>query len=155
MEMLGLTQPKLAERVGMTQGAINKIANNNPNGSSKLHLIARALLTTPAYLTGEVDDPDEDAPPPVPAPEIRFVTMSVALPPEAALAEMFDALLAGITPQTPVDERAAQARLLAERLPIGLSRLQDLRPAPRRGRRELAATEGQSPDATRPRERQR
>lgn len=59
----GLTQAELARRVNVTQGAIAKIAKNNPHRSSVLHLVARELGTTPAYLTGETDDPTADAPP--------------------------------------------------------------------------------------------
>lgn len=62
MEVVHLNQSELARRVGVTQGAIAKIANKNPNGSSHLHRIARELRTTPAYLTGETDDPNQDAP---------------------------------------------------------------------------------------------
>lgn len=60
----GMTQAELARRVNVTQGAIAKIAKNNPHRSSVLHLVARELGTTPAYLTGETDDPHADAPPP-------------------------------------------------------------------------------------------
>lgn len=52
--------------------------------------------------------------------------MEVLLPPEEALTQMFEALLAG------VDEAAPQAEvalLLARRLPIGLAQLRDLRPS--------------------------
>lgn len=63
MEALDLNQTALARRVGITQGAIAKIANYNPNGSSNLHAIARELRTTPAYLLGETDDPTEGAAP--------------------------------------------------------------------------------------------
>ena len=59
-----LTQSELARRVGITQGTIAKLANGSAYGSSHLHKIARELQTTPAYLSGEVDDPDEGAPPP-------------------------------------------------------------------------------------------
>lgn len=59
----GLTQAELARRVKVTQGAIAKIAKNNPHRSSVLHLVARELGTTPAYLTRETDDPHADAPP--------------------------------------------------------------------------------------------
>lgn len=60
----GITQAELARRVNVTQGAIAKIAKNNPAGSSVLHLVARELGTTPAYLTGETDDPKSDSPAP-------------------------------------------------------------------------------------------
>jgi len=63
MSAAGLTQAELARRVNVTQGAIAKIAKNNPHRSSVLHLVARELGTTPAYLTAETDDPHADAPP--------------------------------------------------------------------------------------------
>ena len=52
--------------------------------------------------------------------------MQVALPPERALARMFEGLLRAMDRAAPLDE---QALLLAQRLPIGLSQLQDLLPA--------------------------
>jgi phage repressor protein C with HTH and peptisase S24 domain len=68
MTACGLNQSQLAQRVGITQGAIAKIVSNNPGGSSHLHRIARELGTTPAYLTGETNDPSEGASPaPTPA----------------------------------------------------------------------------------------
>lgn len=146
----GLSQSELARRVGVTQGAIAKIARNNPNGSSHLHRIARVLGTTPAYLAGEVDDPAEGAapPPPVPAPRLF---LQVELPSEEALAAMFASLLDGIDPASPRDE---QALLLAQRLPIGLSQLVDARPVPaKRARRpaelEAAGTASATPDRER------
>ena len=70
MEARGISQSELARRVQVTQGAIAKIVSNNPGGSSHLHKIARELGTTPAYLTGETDDPAEGA---VPAPTEREI----------------------------------------------------------------------------------
>ncbi|WCM29211.1 helix-turn-helix domain-containing protein [Sphingomonas sp. QA11] len=68
MEARGLSQSELARRVQVTQGAIAKIVNSNPGGSSHLHKIARELGTTASYLTGETDDPAEGAlPTPTPA----------------------------------------------------------------------------------------
>ncbi|WP_294266442.1 S24 family peptidase [uncultured Sphingomonas sp.] len=66
----GLSQTALARRVGVTQGAIAKIAGSNPGGSRYLHIIARELGTTAAYLTGETDDPSEGA---VPAPTVQDI----------------------------------------------------------------------------------
>jgi len=60
---LNITQSELARRVGVTQGAIAKLANNDPNGSSYLHKLARELGTTAEYLTGETEDPQEGSPP--------------------------------------------------------------------------------------------
>ena len=55
--------------------------------------------------------------------------MEIVLPPQEALAEMFVALLDGLDREAPT---VAQALLLAQSLPIALSRLTDLRPAPNR-----------------------
>ncbi|WP_294309432.1 helix-turn-helix domain-containing protein [uncultured Sphingomonas sp.] len=136
MDAVGLTQSGLARRVGVTQGAIAKIAKNNPNGSSYLHKIAQVLQTTPAYLTGETDDPDQDAPPP-PPPAVITARLEVTLGSEDALALMFEGLLAGLDRDAP---RASQARLLAQKLPIALSSLRDLRVVsePRRDRSEVS-----------------
>lgn len=63
MALLGLSQAELARRVGVAQPTIFKLIRNGKKGSTHLHKIARELGTTPAYLSGEVDDPDADAPP--------------------------------------------------------------------------------------------
>lgn len=159
MEALGLSQAELARRVGVRQPTIFKLTSGGGYGSKHLHRIARELGTTPAYLSGETDDPEEGAPP---APELnheerelvecargmsapnRAALMQLAralpkdelpaatsnreavlLPPERALVEMFEALLTGIDQLT----KAEKARLLAQRLPSGLSQLRDLMPA--------------------------
>lgn len=57
MTALGFTQAELARRVGVKQPTIFKLIHENKSGSRNLHLIARELETTPAYLTGETDDP--------------------------------------------------------------------------------------------------
>ncbi|RXD05546.1 XRE family transcriptional regulator [Sphingomonas sp. UV9] len=126
MVEVGLSQSELARRVGVAQPTIYKLLHTAKKGSTKLHLIARELRTTPAYLSGETDDPDLNAPPPQPAAP-PMILMSVNLPPERALARMFIGLLAGIDPKASRDE---QALLLAQRLPIGLSQLRDLLPDP-------------------------
>ena len=51
--------------------------------------------------------------------------LGVVLPPERALARMFEALLAGMPDGADRDETAL---LLAQRLPIGLAQLRDLLP---------------------------
>jgi len=61
MRLLGLSQSALAREIGVTQQTIYKVVSGQSAGSSHLHKIARVLQTTPAYLTGEVDDPAEDA----------------------------------------------------------------------------------------------
>lgn len=68
VEMLdrsGLSQAGLAKRVGISQPSIARLKTGEQYGSRHLHLIARVLETTPEYLTGEIDDPDAGAPPPV------------------------------------------------------------------------------------------
>ena len=114
-----LSQAELARRVGLSQPSIFALLNSNKSGSRHLHRIARALGTTPAYLTGETDDRDENAPPPLPEPTAQYVRMPVALPTEAALAAMFEAQLRVFD-----DLRGGElARALAKRLPSGLARL--------------------------------
>lgn len=57
----GISQAELARRVGVAQATIAKLVGGQTYGSKHLHIIARELNTTPAFLTGEVDDPAEDA----------------------------------------------------------------------------------------------
>jgi transcriptional regulator with XRE-family HTH domain len=160
MSKFGLSQSELARRVGVTQTTIRKLVSGGGYGSKYLHLIARELQTTPAYLTGETDDPIEGAPP---EPELSHDERALlerlratsapdreallrlgrwlpsaengpvgarewkeTLPPERALARMFEGLLMAMDRQLPLDE---QGQLLARRLPIGLSQLVDLLPA--------------------------
>ena len=111
-----LSQSELARRVGVTQTTVRKLTSGSGQGSKHLHRIARELGTSPAYLTGEVDDPDEGAPPPLPAPTVQHLTMSVALPSEAALARSFEGVLAA----SPRLHGAELARELAKRLPTML-----------------------------------
>ena len=111
-----LSQSELARRVGISQGAMNNLIAGRSRSSTHLHKIARHLATTPAYLTGEVDDPDENAPPPAAALLVQFVSLPVALPSEPALAAAFLGLLLGSEGMEP-DELA---RELAARLPIVL-----------------------------------
>lgn len=61
---VGLSQSELARRAHITQGTIGGLLSGKSRSTSHLHVIARELGTTPAYLTGEVDDPDRDAPEP-------------------------------------------------------------------------------------------
>ena len=61
MSERGLSQQALAALVGVKQPTINRLINGGQSGSKHLHKIAAALKTTPAYLTGEVDDADEGA----------------------------------------------------------------------------------------------
>lgn len=57
MAAAGLSQTDLAKTVGVSQQAIGKIISGETSKSGYLHKIAHALGTTPAYLTGETDDP--------------------------------------------------------------------------------------------------
>lgn len=68
MKTLGFSQSALAREVGVTQQTIGKLISGQSSGSSHLFKIARILRTTEAYLTGETDDPAENAYiPPTPA----------------------------------------------------------------------------------------
>lgn len=55
------TQSSLARKVGVSPQTIGKLVRGESASSSHLHLIAQYLRTTPAYLTGQTDDPDEGA----------------------------------------------------------------------------------------------
>jgi transcriptional regulator with XRE-family HTH domain len=57
-----LSKSEMARRVGVTPPAIRDLVNGNSYSSRHLHKIARELGTTPAYLSGETDDPDSDVP---------------------------------------------------------------------------------------------
>ncbi|WP_288338555.1 helix-turn-helix domain-containing protein [uncultured Sphingomonas sp.] len=130
---LGISQAELARRVGMRQSTLNSLINGASRSSRKIVELAQHLRTTPAYLVGHTDDPEEGGlPSPPPAPAEIF--LKVTLPPEEALGQMFEALLSGLDRNAPLAE---QARLLAKRLPIGLSQLQELRPAPIRARARI------------------
>lgn len=61
MAELGKTQAAVARGVGVSQQAIGKIINGQSSGSKFIARIARELLTTPQYLSGETDDPSEGA----------------------------------------------------------------------------------------------
>lgn len=119
LSSLGISQAELARRAKVPQTTLNGLVNSDARSTPHLTKIARALGTTPAYLTGEVDDPDLDAPPPPPAPAVQLITLQVALPGQAALTEMFEAQLRVF----PDLQGAALARELARRLPNGLARL--------------------------------
>jgi phage repressor protein C with HTH and peptisase S24 domain len=68
LDAAGLSQSALARKIGVSQATIGKLALGVSGGSKHLHAIARELGTTPAYLTGETDDPHEGALP-VPSAE--------------------------------------------------------------------------------------
>lgn len=125
LQAMGLSQSELARRVGVSQPTVANLIHRSKKGSAYLHKFARELGTSAAYLSGETDDPSPDALPPTPPPPVRIM-MEVQLPGEDVLTMMFTALLRGIDKSLPEGE---QARLLARRLPIGLSQVQDVRPA--------------------------
>jgi phage repressor protein C with HTH and peptisase S24 domain len=64
----GISQSEMSRRVGITQSTIWKLLHEPKQGSKHIHVIARELGTTPAYLMGETDDPNEGALP-VPSAE--------------------------------------------------------------------------------------
>lgn len=66
---LNMSQAALARAVGVSQQAIAKIENGSSTGSKHLHTIARVLQTSPAFLVGETDEPDEGAQL-LPSPEV-------------------------------------------------------------------------------------
>jgi len=59
MEACGLSQQGLADKVGVKQPTINRLIKGGQSGSKHLHRIAAVLHTTPDYLIGESDDPDQ------------------------------------------------------------------------------------------------
>ncbi len=119
MKAAGLSQSELARRVGVSQPTIYKLLRRSKKGSTHLHKIARELGTTPAYLAGETDDPDEGAPPP-PPPSSQPLMMEVRLPSTAALTSMFQAMLQA-SRDLDEDELAHELALL---LPTGLAAAQ-------------------------------
>lgn len=76
MRVCDLSQSELARRVGVSQGTIAHLISGRSNSSTHLHKIARELATSPAYLTGETDDPAEGA---VPAPPAEDVAQDLGL----------------------------------------------------------------------------
>lgn len=61
MREKGISQAELARRVGISQQAIGKLVNGSSRSSPNIGRIAEELGTTPAYLAGQVDDPEEGA----------------------------------------------------------------------------------------------
>ena len=59
---IGISQAELARRVGVRQSTMNSLIKGNSRTTRSLVAIARELRTTPAYLSGETDDPDADLP---------------------------------------------------------------------------------------------
>lgn len=124
---LGMSQSELARRVGVTQPAIHKLINGTSRSSGVMHLIARALRTTTEYLTGEIDDPDENAAPPLPTPEFQPLSFEVMFPSQPALEQMFAGLLLASEGMS-TDELA---RELSVQLPKALALARFARPSHR------------------------
>jgi transcriptional regulator with XRE-family HTH domain len=82
LERRGMSQSELARRLGLRQSTINMLINGHTQSSKHLHRIARELGTTPAYLSGETDDPNHDAPtaPELSAQEHKLITIYRRLP---------------------------------------------------------------------------
>ncbi|MBB3953417.1 phage repressor protein C with HTH and peptisase S24 domain [Novosphingobium sediminicola] len=78
LKALNLSQAELARRVGVAQPTINNLINRNKVGTKYLHKIAAELRTTPAYLSGETDDPSEGY---VAPPSIEVVAEDLGLVP--------------------------------------------------------------------------
>jgi transcriptional regulator with XRE-family HTH domain len=98
---VGMSQSELARRVKLTQGTIAGLERGDSRSSSFLHLIARELGTTPAYLTGETDDIDADAPVPELSFEERHLIESFHILDRAdksALIRIVDTMARGATP---------------------------------------------------------
>lgn len=57
----GISQSELARRVGVSQQTIGKLVTGASSGSRHIGRIAEELGTTPAYLAGQVEDPNEGA----------------------------------------------------------------------------------------------
>ena len=122
MRAIGLSHAELARRFGVTQPTIFKLVSGGGYSSKHLHRIARELATTISYLTGEIDDPDEGAPPALPEPRSQALMMRVEFPSENALAAMFEAQLRVYGSL----QGAELARALAKRLPKAIARLQEV-----------------------------
>lgn len=78
LDAIGMSQAELARRVGVSQPSINHLIRRGAGGSSHLHRIAAVLGTTPAYLSGETDDPSEGY---VPSPSTEVVAAEMGLVP--------------------------------------------------------------------------
>lgn len=77
----GLSYSAVARALGVRQPTISRLVKGEQRSTARIDHLARIVKTSPAYLTGEVDDPDLDA------PETRALTSDQ----EAWLA-IFDAL---------------------------------------------------------------
>lgn len=117
---VGISQAELARRVGIRQSTMNSLINGESRSSRSIVQIARELGTSPGYLMGATDDPDENAPLPRERPRTQLVMMPVGMPCEDALADMYEAQLRVFATLS----GAELARALAKRLPKALALLQ-------------------------------
>ncbi len=69
------------------------LINGPSRWSPHLPKLARALGTSVEYLLGEVDDPEENALPPLPEADFQAVSFEVMFPSQPALEQMFAGLL--------------------------------------------------------------
>jgi transcriptional regulator with XRE-family HTH domain len=83
LQAAGISQSELARRVGVSQPTIYRATHGKLYGTRYLHRIARELGTTPAYLSGETDDPLGEAPDAAPLTfdQRRLLDCFTALPP--------------------------------------------------------------------------
>jgi transcriptional regulator with XRE-family HTH domain len=154
LAVVNISQAELARRVGMSQSAMHNLISGKSRSSTHIHKIARELATTPAYLTGETEDPASEG---VDAPVLDVDSRVIAdnlhhLRPSnrRAIAEVVRSLAElgrpEITPSAALPSEQAltemfeallegiapetslieRAQLLAKRLPIGLSQLHDV-----------------------------
>ena len=83
LKALGISQAELARRADIPQSTVNTMIRRGSRSSPHLVKIAQVLGTTPAYLTGEVDDPKAEFPDfALSAPERADVEMTRLLPDE-------------------------------------------------------------------------
>jgi len=127
LSALGKSQSWLARQVGITQPAINGLIRGSSRSSAHLHKIARTLLTSPEYLTGEINDPDENAPPPPPEADFQAGTLEVLFASQPALEQMFAGLLLASEGMS-TDELAHE---LSVQLPKALALARSARPSHR------------------------
>lgn len=144
-----------AEKLGMGHTSYNFY--ENPNTYKKPHLPIDFARKVAAVFAEHGIDPaevmklaglkDTEAEPEAreieaARPAIQFVNLPVALPSEAALADMFESLLALVPPDA---TRAEAAKILAQRLPSGFAAIGPVVLDPDMVRQTEGATAPQSP----------
>ncbi len=60
MAQLGLSQSAVARALGLKAPSISRLANGKHGQTRHIFGLARVLRTTPDYLTGLVEDPEQD-----------------------------------------------------------------------------------------------